>query len=393
MKTSTAQTAKVIRDDGSEELIDAGGVKDDDILLVEPNEQIVADGIIVSGNAQIDESIFSGINIPVEKKVGDKVYARTMNLTNSFTIMVCNIGEKTEFSKIVRMVENLQMEKTQTRKFSEKFLMIFSFAVLAAILANVLINIYLSKSLTEILTLSASILVVSCPCAFWLASSGAAAAGTQIGMKYEMFFKFAEAFNIWSKVKNLVLAKPKTFNETLPKAVEELQKLGISVYMITHENKISVKKVEKLTGISAKSLSAGLNFADKADFVKKIMTQQAGAVATVGNGLNDAAALSQADLGISIAGDNKVSLDVSGVVLKNDDFLNLCYGIKISQKTAKIRKQNLFFAFFFNVVGISLVIMKVFSPAAIASLTMVISCACVAVNSLRIKKLKFNERK
>ena len=393
MKASAAQTAKVIRDDGSEELIDAGCVKNDDILLVEPNEQIVADGIIVSGNAQIDESIFSGTNIAVEKKVGDKVYAQTTNLANSFTMMVNGGGEETEFSKIVKMVENLQAEKTQKKKFSEKFLIIFSFAALAAVLVNALINIYFSKSLAEILTVSASILVVSCPCAFWLASSSAAAAGTQIGMKYGIFFKFAETFNILSKVKTLILAKPKTLNETLPKAVEELQKSKISIYMMTNENRISAKKIEKLTGISAKNISTGLNFADKTDFVKKIMAQQTGTVAAFGNGLNDAAALSQADLGISIAGNNNVSLDVSGIALKNDDFLNLCYGIKISQKTAKIRKQNLFFAFFFNVAGTALVIMNVFNPAAIASLTMAIGCACVAVNSMRIKKLKLGEKK
>jgi len=394
IKASAAQTAKVIRDDGSEELIDAGGVKNDDILLVEPNEQIAADGIIVSGNAQIDESVFSGINIAVEKKVGDKVYAQTTNLANSFTIMVCGVGEETEFSKIVRTVENIQTEKTQTQKISEKFPAIFFLAALAVVLANVFISVRLGKNLAEILIVGASVLVVSCPCAFWLASSVAAAAGAQIGMKHGVFFKFAEAFSVLSKVKTLVLAKPETFGgETLSKAVEKLQKLKISVYMMTHENKISAEKVEKLTGISAKNISTGLNFSDKADFVKKIMAQEANKVAALGNGLNDDAALSQSDLGISIVGGNNVSQDVSGVALKNADLLNLYYGVKIAKKTEQIRKQNLFLAFFSNAAGITLVIMNVFNPATIASLTMVIGCACVAVNSLRIKKLKFGEEK
>jgi cation transport ATPase len=387
MNPTAAQIAKVIRDDGSEELIDASAVKNDDILLVESNEQIAADGIIVSGNAKIDESFFSGDNIPVEKKVGDKVYAHTANLANSFTIMVSNIGERTEFSKILRMMQTFQIEKTPVRKFSEKLLIILFFAVLAAVLANALAGIYFEKTIVQILTISASIFAVSCPCTFYLASSGVTAVGTQIGMKYGIFFKFGKAFDTLSKVKTLVLVKPKTFSETLPKAVEELQKLGISIFMITHESRISAKKIEKLTGIPAKNLATELDFAGKADFVKKL-TQSSGAVAALGNGLNDAPALSQADLGICVIGGNNILLDVSEIVLKNYDFLNLCYAVKIAKKAVWIKKQNLFFAFFFNVIGILLVIMNVFNPAAIASLAMAISCACVAINSLRMKRIK-----
>ena len=102
----TKKIATIVRDDDKEELIDVESISENDIMLVKAGEKIAADGTIISGTSLIDEQIFSDASAKVEKFVGDKVYAETINLTNPITILISAVGKETEFAKMTREVED-----------------------------------------------------------------------------------------------------------------------------------------------------------------------------------------------------------------------------------------------------------------------------------------------
>ena len=222
---TTSKTATIIRDDDREELIDAENIFEEDILVIKGGERIAADGIIISGTSAVDESMLNGKSIPVDKFVGDKVYAGTINVTNRITISVSAVGDDTELAKIIRMVEDAQLAEVPARRRIEKVSRIFVMAILAGVLANVAISAISGGDILNIIVLSISILVIACPCALGLAASAATMAGTQSGIKCGVLFRVSEAFEVLKKIKILVLGKTETITSG-DISVSELQPLN-----------------------------------------------------------------------------------------------------------------------------------------------------------------------
>lgn len=188
-----------------------------------------------------------------------------------------------------------------------------------------------------------------------------------------------------------LIAVADTLKEYSRKAVSQLQKRGQDIIMITGDNERTGKAIAKQAGISI--VLAEVLPADKAKEIQKLQ-QQGKKVAMVGDGINDAPALAQADLGIAIGSGTDVAIETGDIVLIKDDLRDVVRSLELSKYTMRKVKQNLFWAFFYNVVGIPVAAGVLYpftgwllSPV-IAGAAMAFSSVSVVGNSLLMKKYK-----
>ena len=172
--------------------------------------------------------------------------------------------------------------------------------------------------------------------------------------------------------------------ENSAEAISSLKALGIKTIMITGDHQEAAKSIAEKIGID--EFKAEILPEDKANAVKKFQ-QEFGITAMVGDGINDAPALAQSDIGIAIGKGTDVAIETAEIVLINDDLRNVVKAIKLSRKTLSTIKQNLFWAFIYNVIGIPLAALGLLNPM-FAALAMSLSSVSVVSNSLKLKKVK-----
>jgi Cu2+-exporting ATPase len=175
---------------------------------------------------------------------------------------------------------------------------------------------------------------------------------------------------------------------TSAKAIEELHKLGIEVYMLTGDNETTARAVSEKVGI--KHYKAEVQPADKAKFIKQLQ-EQGKIVAMVGDGINDSTALAQADVSIAMGKGSDIAMDVAKMTIISSDLTKISEAIRLSKLTVSTIKQNLFWAFIYNLIGIPIAagIMYPFNGfllnPMIAGAAMALSSVSVVSNSLRLK--------
>lgn len=188
-----------------------------------------------------------------------------------------------------------------------------------------------------------------------------------------------------------IIAVADTLKESSKEAVEKLQKLGVEVVMITGDNKTTAEAIASLVGITR--VFSEVLPEDKASHVKVLQLEKK-KVAFVGDGINDAPALAQADIGLAIGSGTDVAIESADIVLMKSNILDVVTALDLSKKTIKNIKENLFWAFGYNVLGIPVAmgLLKIFGgpllDPMIAGAAMSFSSVSVVLNALRLKRFK-----
>ncbi|MFW9238565.1 heavy metal translocating P-type ATPase [Corynebacterium striatum] len=174
-----------------------------------------------------------------------------------------------------------------------------------------------------------------------------------------------------------------TVKESSAAAVAQLKELGLVPHLLTGDNESAAQAVAQAVGIDPENVTAGVLPEEKVDVVKQLQSSGCN-VAMVGDGVNDAAALAQADLGLAMGAGTDVAIEASDITLMNDDLRSAADAIRLSRRTLRIIKGNLFWAFAYNVILIPVAAVGLLNPL-FAGIAMAFSSVFVVSNSLRLR--------
>ncbi|HAE91752.1 MAG TPA: heavy metal translocating P-type ATPase, partial [Tissierella sp.] len=205
--------------------------------------------------------------------------------------------------------------------------------------------------------------------------------GEEILLKLEEEGKTAMLLSLDNKLSG-ILAVADKIKETSRDAIEELKNMGLDIYMITGDNERTAKAIAKEVGIT--NVLAEVLPENKAEVVEEIKSRGKN-VGMVGDGINDAPALAAADVGFAIGTGTDVAMEAADITLMRGDLSSIVTAIRLSHRTMRTIKQNLFWAFFYNSIGIPFAALGFLDPM-IAGAAMAFSSVSVVTNSLRLKK-------
>ena len=210
------KTAFVLRD-GKEVELPVEEVVQGDLVVVRPGQAVPVDGEVTQGWSSVDESALTGESIPVEKTVGDRVIAASLNQSGSFTMRALKVGEDTTLAQMIRLVDEASSSKAPIAKLADKVAGVFVPVVMAIALVTGLVWLIASGSIERALTSAVAVLVISCPCALGLATPVAIMVGTGKGAENGILIKSAEALEALHTVDTVVLDKTGTVTEGRPR--------------------------------------------------------------------------------------------------------------------------------------------------------------------------------
>tara|TARA_R110001592_G_scaffold127450_1_gene339244 strand:+ start:69672 stop:71891 length:2220 start_codon:yes stop_codon:yes gene_type:complete len=506
------KTVVIMQANGTEKQTAIENVKVNDVILVKPGEKIAVDGMVISGNSYVDESMLSGEPVPVLKKENEKVFAGTINQKGSFQFKAVKVGKETMLAQIIKMVQDAQGSKAPVQKLVDKIAGIFVPVVMGIALLTFTVWMIFGgdNALVQGLLAAITVLVIACPCALGLATPTAIMVGVGKGAEQGILIKDAESLELAKKVDAIILDKTGTITkgrpqvtgiqwmnnddnteaillsiekqsehplaeavvnylngvesillsnfesitgkgakadynnesyfvgnkkllfennisipeelqhqadewsklsktviwfsdskqalsviaisdkikETSAQAIQEIQGMGIDLYMLTGDNEATAKAIAKQTGV--KHYKAEVLPQHKADFVKELQAQGK-TVAMVGDGINDSTALATADVSIAMGKGSDIAMDVAKMTIISSDLTKIPQAIKLSKQTVATIKQNLFWAFIYNLIGIPIAagilypINGFLLNPMIAGAAMAMSSVSVVSNSLRLK--------
>ena len=192
---------RIIRD-GKEIVILAEEIKQGDVIRILPGEAIPVDGIIISGETSVDQSVMTGESIPVDKSVNDEVFSGTINCFGSIDIKATKVGKNSSLQKLIQMVKDAEDKKAPMQRITDKWA-----SVLVPVALVIAIITYI---LTKDVTRAVTVLVVFCPCALVLATPTAIMAAIGQATKHGIVIKSGEALEKMGKVNTVAFDKTGT---------------------------------------------------------------------------------------------------------------------------------------------------------------------------------------
>ena len=186
-----------------------------------------------------------------------------------------------------------------------------------------------------------------------------------------------------------LLAVADRVKESSRRAVDRLKRMGLEVFMITGDNRRSAAAIGAEVGVD--NILAEVLPEAKAQEIRRIRAQGK-TVAMVGDGINDAPALASADIGIAMGTGADIAMEAADITLMNGELMNVAAAISLSKRTMRKIKQNLFWAFFYNTIGIPIAALGLLNPI-IAGAAMAFSSVSVVSNSLSLKRFQMDQSK
>ena len=215
-----ARTARIVRQ-GDEIEVPVDAVEVNDVVIVRPGEKIPVDGVVLSGQSAVDESMVTGESLPVEKAPGDPVIGATINRSGSFRFRATKVGRDTALAQIVRMVQEAQGSKAPIQRLADRVAAVFVPAVLIlAALTFLVWYVVGGVGFTVAMMFAVSVLLISCPCALGLATPTAVMAGTGLGAEHGILVKNAEVLETSAKLGTVVLDKTGTITLGKPQMTD-----------------------------------------------------------------------------------------------------------------------------------------------------------------------------
>ena len=508
------RTATLLRE-GKECIVPVDDVRVDDVFVVRPGDTIPVDGVVTEGASAVNESALTGESMPVDKQVGDRVYAATQNRSGYLVCRATEVGENTTLSRIVQLVEDAAATKAPIAKLADKVSGIFVPVVMAIAVITATVWLLLGQEVGFAVARGISVLVISCPCALGLATPVAIMVGSGVGAKNGILFKSAAALEQAGRIRIVALDKTGTITvghpqvtdvlplgderellqvacaleqhsehplgaavreygcekgiapatvtdfavlpgngltatlegavlrggnrqfvaqyaavsaetqrladrlaeegktplffaaddrllgilavadrikEDSPAAVAELRRMGVRVVMLTGDNARTAAAIGQQVGVD--EVISDVLPADKEEQIRRLMEQ--GATAMVGDGINDAPALTRAHLGIAIGAGTDIAMDAADAVLTHSRLSDVPAALRLGRATLRNIRQNLFWAFVYNTIGIPLAagafiallgweMNPMFGAAAMS-----LSSFCVVTNALRLNFVKLH---
>ena len=417
------KTAHIVDGDKIEE-VPLSTIEVGDILEVRPGEKVPVDGEVIwaesfmtADAAYVDESMITGEPTPAEKKKGSKVLAGTIPSQGKFRMRARQVGEDTALAHIIKMVQEAQGSKAPVQRIVDKAALVFVPVVACIALATFLLWWLIggNSALPQAIMSAVAVLVIACPCAMGLATPTALMVGIGKAAQKQILIKDAAALESLRKVDVLVTDKTGTLTipnknidftkadnfpfeerETLKpnarEAMDELQKKGIEVYMMSGDKDEAARYWAEKAGI--KHYHSKVLPQDKENLVRKLQAEGK-RVAMVGDGINDTQALALADVSIAIGKGTDVAMDVAQVTLMGDDLSAIPEAVQLSRNTVRMIWENLFWAFIYNIVCIPLAAGLLYAfgidwqiTPSLASALMAFSSVSVVLNSLRLRWMK-----
>jgi P-type Cu+ transporter len=508
-------TARVRRD-GVESVIALDEVRVGDLVVILPGERVPADAAIESGRTTVDESMLTGESVPVERAVGDRILAGSVNYDGAVTARVESAGAETTLAQIARLVEQAQSSRAPMERLADRASAVFVPVVLGLALLTFVGWLVVAHDLAQAIASTVAVLVIACPCAMGLAVPAALTVAIGRGAQFGVLIKGGEALErlaglqavVMDKTGTLTVGKPvltgitalngfaeadllrwaaaaedhsahplahavvyhakesglswpaaetvqiipgrgllaevegrpcllgnmellrewsvhlpaaavpeagvtrlwmaldeagagykvagyfdarDAVRPTAKAAVGWLKTHGLAVRMLTGDSASAAAPIAEAVVIT--DVSAGLLPADKVSRIRDL--QESGLrVAMVGDGINDAAALAQADAGIAMGAGAALAQEAGDVLLLASDPMGIGTAIGLARATVSVMRQNLVWAGGYNVVGIPLAagllypVFHLLLTPWMAAAAMAFSSVSVLLNSLRLRAWK-----
>ena len=414
---------------------DIDAIATGDLLVVKNGERVPTDGIIVAGEAHIDESMITGESKPVSKTVGDPVTGATVLLKGDCVMRATQVGADTVLSQIAAMVARAQATKAPVQQLADKIARYFVPAVMIIAIWTFAIWVSLGPvpQLAHALVTAVSVLIIACPCALGLATPLSVTVSLGLGATNGVLVTSAKALEQARRIGTVVFDKTGTITrgvvdaaadwdkpsyeqdtvkEGSREAIAALRARGIRTVMLSGDKAEVAGSIAREVGIDTVICEVkpdGKAYwiaklqrerdeaaAKSADGASRTAAQSRTLIAMVGDGINDAPALAQADLGIAIGTGTDVAMQSADVTLMSGDLRGVIKTINLSNATMRNIRENLGWAFGYNVIGIPVAAGALYpftgwllSPM-IAGLAMALSSVCLVLNANRLHGANIN---